>query len=77
MRGGWHRVSAGDGRAYPMIDGVPDILEMLDDDTRYQMHYELSKGNKITAIKLVREATGLGLKEAKDGVEAMEARGDG
>jgi len=30
----------------------------------------LHRGNKIEAIKLVREANGLGLKEAKDAVEA-------
>jgi ribosomal protein L7/L12 len=30
----------------------------------------LHRGNKIEAIKLVREASGLGLKEAKDAVEA-------
>ena len=30
----------------------------------------LQSGNKIEAIKLVREATGLGLKEAKDAVDA-------
>lgn len=33
----------------------------------------LRAGNKITAIKLHREATGLGLKESKDEVEAIEA----
>ena len=33
----------------------------------------LSAGRKIEAIKLVRERTGLGLKEAKDAVERMEA----
>jgi len=32
----------------------------------------LSKGNKIEAIRLLREQTGLGLKEAKDAVEAFE-----
>ena len=32
----------------------------------------LRRGNKIEAIKLYREATGSGLKEAKDAVEAME-----
>jgi hypothetical protein len=32
----------------------------------------LREGNKITAIKLYREATGVSLKEAKDIVEAME-----
>jgi hypothetical protein len=35
----------------------------------------LRRGNKIGAIKLYREATGLGLKEAKDAVEAMESGG--
>jgi ribosomal protein L7/L12 len=29
-------------------------------------------GNKIEAIKLYREHTGLGLKESKDAVEALE-----
>jgi ribosomal protein L7/L12 len=33
----------------------------------------LSAGNKIAAIKLYREATGLGLKAAKDAVEALAA----
>ena len=32
----------------------------------------IAKNNKIAAIKVYREATGLGLKEAKDAVEAME-----
>ena len=34
---------------------------------------EIFAGNKIAAIKLYREATGAGLKEAKDAVEGMEA----
>lgn len=33
----------------------------------------LRAGNKIEAIKLYREATGFGLKESKDEVEAIEA----
>jgi hypothetical protein len=32
----------------------------------------LRAGNKIEAIKLHREATGLGLKESKDEIEAIE-----
>lgn len=32
----------------------------------------LRAGNKIQAIKIMREATGLGLAEAKDAVEAMQ-----
>lgn len=35
----------------------------------------LSQGRTIEAIKIVREATGLGLKEAKDAVEAYMAHG--
>ena len=35
----------------------------------------LAQGNKIMAIKHVREVTGMGLKEAKDFVEAIEGRG--
>jgi hypothetical protein len=33
----------------------------------------LRAGNKIEAIKLHRNATGLGLKESKDEIEAIEA----
>lgn len=33
----------------------------------------LKRGNKIAAIKLYRTATGVGLKEAKDAVDAVEA----
>ncbi|MCU0792348.1 MAG: ribosomal protein L7/L12 [Opitutaceae bacterium] len=33
----------------------------------------LRAGDKIAAIKLHREVTGLGLKEAKDEIEAIEA----
>ena len=32
----------------------------------------LRRGNKIEAIKLHREATGLGLKESKDAIESLE-----
>lgn len=32
----------------------------------------LAAGNKIEAIRLYREHTGLGLKESKDAVEALE-----
>ena len=34
----------------------------------------LQRGEKIEAIKLYREATGVGLKEAKDFVEEMQRR---
>ena len=34
----------------------------------------LRAGNKIQAVKLYREATGLGLKESKDEIEAIQDR---
>jgi ribosomal protein L7/L12 len=37
----------------------------------------LRNGNKIEAIKRLREATGLGLKEAKDAIDALEAANAG
>ncbi len=40
-------------------------------DIEAQVRILLAKGEKIEAIKLVREATGLGLKEAKDYVEGL------
>ena len=39
------------------------------------VHDLLREGRKIEAIKLYREQSGLGLKEAKDAVEAMELGG--
>ena len=43
----------------------------VDDPAIEQM---LRGGNKIEAIKIYREKTGVGLKEAKDAVEAIERR---
>ncbi|HMO58602.1 MAG TPA: ribosomal protein L7/L12 [Roseiflexaceae bacterium] len=43
--------------------GTADTVESL-----------LARGNKIGAIKLVREQTGLGLKEAKEYVDDLEVR---
>ena len=37
-----------------------------------EIQRELAAGHKITAIKLYREATGMGLAESKNAVEAME-----
>jgi ribosomal protein L7/L12 len=38
---------------------------------------ELARGNKIQAIKLLRKATGLGLKEAKELVDGAESASSG
>ncbi len=45
----------------------------LSDSQRNQITELLTRGAKIEAIQFYREATGVGLKEAKDAVEAMEA----
>jgi ribosomal protein L7/L12 len=47
----------------------PPITRSVDVERVQQL---VNEGKKIEAIKLVREQTGLGLKEAKDAVEAIE-----
>ncbi|MCC2592921.1 ribosomal protein L7/L12 [Tessaracoccus sp. OS52] len=44
---------------------------------RQQVIGELGRGRKIHAVKLYREFTGVGLKEAKDDVEAMQRQIEG
>jgi len=43
----------------------------LSSETRIEVERLLANGQVINAIKLVREATGSGLKEAKDAVDEM------
>ena len=43
------------------------------EDQAQRIKDELLGGNKIQAIKIYREQTGVGLKEAKDAVEKLEA----
>jgi ribosomal protein L7/L12 len=45
---------------------------MSDGDWRAQVEAEIRANRKINAIKLYRESTNVGLKEAKDAVEEME-----
>ena len=45
---------------------------LTDEGLRAELLGLLQRRNKIQAIKLLREHTGLGLKEAKDAVEALE-----
>ena len=52
--------------AAPLQDGPP-----LTPGQAMRIEAALAQGNKIAAIKLLREATGLGLKESKDAVERM------
>jgi ribosomal protein L7/L12 len=54
-------------------DNVRISSTTLDPDTLAQVRHQLDAGSKIGAIKVVREATGLGLAEAKAMVEAIES----
>ncbi|MFN8372295.1 MAG: ribosomal protein L7/L12 [Anaerolineae bacterium] len=57
-----------------LISGVaaPASMPRLSEDWRLQVEDEIRANRKIEAIKLYREATGLGLKESKDAVEDIE-----
>ncbi len=59
-------VEAGTSKATPPAQSAPSSA------LPPQVAAELARGNKIAAIKLLRHATGLGLKEAKDAVDAAE-----
>ncbi len=54
----------------PAPGAVPEDME----DLAREVVPLLARKQKIDAIKLVRSRTGLGLKEAKDWVEAIERR---
>lgn len=47
-------------------------MNQLTEQQRPAINAEIFGGRKIEAIKLYREATGAGLKEAKDAVEEIE-----
>jgi hypothetical protein len=77
------RVSAGDGgrdlsgppQSLPVSRAAPPMGRDpagLAPEALTAIRSELARGNKISAIKLMREATGLGLAESKQAVEAME-----
>jgi ribosomal protein L7/L12 len=70
--------SAARGATGPKFKAFLGLLVGFNPGRRAEMatHYnaiktQLSMGNKIHAIKIIREATGLGLKEAKDFVEKV------
>jgi ribosomal protein L7/L12 len=62
------------GRGGPARDAGPLAASRLPGPpSELEVRSLLAAGDKIGAIKLYRELTGLGLKEAKDAVDAMEA----
>jgi ribosomal protein L7/L12 len=52
--------------------GPPAPARPLSDGDLERVRDELRGGNKIQAIKLYRQISGCGLKDAKDSVEAMQ-----
>jgi large subunit ribosomal protein L7/L12 len=55
--------------AAPAAGGAPAVEEQ----TEFNVHMKSFGANKVNVIKVVREVTGLGLKEAKDLVESAPA----
>jgi hypothetical protein len=67
------RLSAGGGSTVHQVPPVVPPAATLDDAAvAAQLAVLIAAGQKIEAIKLYRERTGVGLKEAKDAVEALE-----
>ena len=62
------RRAAPERAAGPRVDRASDLPESVLEEIAGQIR----AGRKIEAIKLMREATGLGLKEAKEAVEDLE-----
>lgn len=54
---------------------MTESTAQLSEEARAEIGALLEKGRKIEAIKRYREATGVGLAEAKKAVEAMAAPG--
>ena len=56
--------------AVPGAGGAAAVVEEVEEQTEFDVELTEAGPNKLNVIKIVREITGLGLKEAKDLVEA-------
>jgi len=56
--------------AAPAAGGGGEAAAAVEEKTEFDVILQAAGGNKINVIKVVREVTALGLKEAKDLVEA-------
>ena len=63
-------VSAAAAVAAPATGGGGEAAPAAEEQTEFNVILQAAGGNKINVIKVVREITALGLKEAKDLVEA-------
>jgi large subunit ribosomal protein L7/L12 len=66
--------AAGGGVMMVAGDGGGGGAAAAVEQTEFDVVLEAAGGNKISVIKVVRSATGLGLKEAKDLVEAAPSK---
>jgi ribosomal protein L7/L12 len=71
------RTGAGLGQAKEAVEAIErgeplPIPEIVDESFERELIALLDQGQKIEVIKLYRERTGVGLKEAKDAVEAIQ-----
>jgi large subunit ribosomal protein L7/L12 len=66
--------AAGGGVMMVAGDGGAGGAAAVEEKTEFDVVLEAAGGNKIAVIKVVRSATGLGLKEAKDLVEAAPSK---
>ena len=55
------------------VAAAPAAAEAVEEQTAFNVIMTSFGANKINVIKIIREITGLGLKEAKDMVEAVPA----
>lgn len=69
-----HGTSPGSLPAAPMPPGTAPATPKLTPQNMLAVGAALASGNKIEAIKLLREATGLDLKASKEAVERMELK---
>ena len=60
-------------RDFSIADSTPSASTAVDDQLPAEAIAALSRGQVIAAIKIVRQACGSGLKEAKDRVDAYRA----
>lgn len=64
-----HRFQS-DGPPPKLPDALADWAD-LDPQTEAAINDAMARGNKIEAIKIIREATGMGLKESKEAVDRL------
>ena len=69
-----HGIKAASGGAVMMAAGPAAAAEAKVEQTEFDVILEAFGENKIGVIKVVRAATGLGLKEAKDLVEGVPSK---